>query len=334
MSDDDLIGDEFIIEANELLDSAEESLLLIEKDEEMENNYNNIYRTFHSLKGAAGMFGLERLQRHMHKLEDQFESFKGKDSFCSNHIEYFLSGIDGAKTILRNEELEFDYTLLFKEDGDNLEKTNKNIKDLPSTKNVIMKKSENEKEGGSTQKKKTGGKDFLFNVFIIDDEPAICEIISETIEELGIGFYIFNDAREALKQIEEEKPNVILSDLHMPEMTGIEFLESVNERDIRIPIIFVSGFLSKDIIIQGHDNGVYAFLEKPFSESNLINHVHNAISNYENQRMLTKLTNMIIYQFADLDEYLKSQGKNRLRKILKEDIHDLMILKAKNKKVA
>jgi len=114
MSDDSLM-DDFMAEASQLLEEAEESLLGIEKNEDIEENFNKVYRAFHSLKGAAGMMGLTDVQSHMHHLEDQFDRLRGKEEEIPSKIDFFLRGIDSGRSIMEGESVEFDYTEL---DGD------------------------------------------------------------------------------------------------------------------------------------------------------------------------------------------------------------------------
>jgi len=103
------IEDEFIQEGLELLASAEEALLDIEKGSDLAENYKIVFRSFHSLKGGAGMMGMEDLQRHMHLLEDFYSTLQGKGKDLSLHSDYFLSGIDHAKLLLNGEIGKFAY---------------------------------------------------------------------------------------------------------------------------------------------------------------------------------------------------------------------------------
>ena len=104
---DDMMGD-FHIEAIELLDEAEESLLELDKGAEYKQCYNQIFRAFHSIKGAAGMFGIEKLQKHMHYLENLLSNKQDLDELSALSIDYFLAGVDGAKKILENQEIDFE----------------------------------------------------------------------------------------------------------------------------------------------------------------------------------------------------------------------------------
>lgn len=100
---------EFKTEASELLDQAEDALLKIDKGASYKSNYDSIFRAFHSLKGGAGMLGMDALMKHMHHLEDHFQQCKNDEVLPKNRVSYFLSGIDGARTLLNNQSIEFKY---------------------------------------------------------------------------------------------------------------------------------------------------------------------------------------------------------------------------------
>lgn len=101
--------DEFSIEAKELLDEMEEGLLDIEGGGDWQENYNKVYRAMHSLKGASGMMGLDDLQGHMHRVEDQFESMKSNQEKLKTYIDFFLDAVDHGRNILKGEVSDFEY---------------------------------------------------------------------------------------------------------------------------------------------------------------------------------------------------------------------------------
>jgi two-component system chemotaxis sensor kinase CheA len=72
MENHDMLND-FYIEVEELFSEAEDSLFGIESTDSFEQSFNSVFRAFHSVNGAAGMFGFEKLQQHMHYVEDLLE---------------------------------------------------------------------------------------------------------------------------------------------------------------------------------------------------------------------------------------------------------------------
>lgn len=109
MSFSDQEIEEFKTEARELLDVAESSLLALDKGSDFKQTYDATFRSFHNLKGAAGMMEMLPLQAHTHELENVLMPFKDQPSMGKNYVSYFLSGIDAARVLLDGGKIKFDY---------------------------------------------------------------------------------------------------------------------------------------------------------------------------------------------------------------------------------
>jgi two-component system chemotaxis sensor kinase CheA len=109
MSFSDQEIEEFKTEAVELLDVAEKSLLALDLGSSFKQTYDAVFRSFHNLKGAAGMMEMHRLQAHTHELESVLMPFKDLDGMPKNYISYFLNGIDASRSILEGNHVEFNY---------------------------------------------------------------------------------------------------------------------------------------------------------------------------------------------------------------------------------
>jgi two-component system chemotaxis sensor kinase CheA len=97
---------EFNVEAFELLEKAETSLLALESGESLAVHFDPIFRAFHNLKGAAGMMELADLQAFVHKLESLLTPFKTSLSLPKEMIDLFLTKIDVTKCIIRGERFD------------------------------------------------------------------------------------------------------------------------------------------------------------------------------------------------------------------------------------
>lgn len=103
--------DEFKIEASELLEVAEKSLLALDAGGDFKSAYDSVFRSMHNLKGASGMMDLHSLQAHTHELETILTQFKDQSEMAKNYITFFLKGIDAAKMILNGESVNFDFDI-------------------------------------------------------------------------------------------------------------------------------------------------------------------------------------------------------------------------------
>ncbi len=302
--------DEFAIEARELLDSGEEHLLEIERGGPFSENYDAIFRVFHSLKGAAGMLGFDLLQSHMHHLESLFSAQKDVGKISAPQISFFLTGVDAARKFFDTNELSFSEK--FPSDGS----------DGSEEEAKLKVSSPKEKEKPQRDKKKLSGENGL--VFIIDDEPDIVELLSDAITSIGYEVIGFTDANKALEAVKSKKPDLVFTDIKMPKMTGVELLTEIFKFNSELPIIFVSGFVDKKFLLEAIGNGVYAVIEKPFDTKRILSLCKNAVRRYRLVRLLNKSINLIMYQFSDLDDFLKSQGKEDIRKEIRNEL-DLLL---------
>lgn len=298
MSDDGMI-DEFKVEAAELFENAENSLLNIDKGEDFLSNYNNIFRAFHSLKGAAGMFGLLPLQEHMHKLESLFEAQKKIATMNNKQIDYFLTGIDIAKKLLDGEDANFYH----------IEIANFNEVEQDSTPVTLPTPTKS--------KIKLNRKKGV--IFIISKSIEFNSQIKAILENNEFTAFDFTTSSEALVDIESYIPNVIVCNLENIEEVKSESPDSV--------IVLLSDKLSEDKIKEAILLGAHSVLSMPFEEVTVLNICGNAISKNMTMQLLEKAVSYILYQFTDLDVFLKSQGKEGIRTALKKDLQTILELR-------
>jgi FixJ family two-component response regulator len=110
------------------------------------------------------------------------------------------------------------------------------------------------------------------HVLVIDDEVDICELISEELTRRGMKVYCFSNPSEALRSLPSIKLDVIISDIRMPGMNGLELLKEIRKTHHYFPsILFVSGFSKNAALDQIMDMGAIALLEKPIDMNRLFN---------------------------------------------------------------
>jgi len=310
---DDSMYEEFLIEAQGLFEDAESGLMNIDNGEEVQANYNQIYRAFHSLKGASGMFGLKDLQGHMHKLENLFEEMKEIPTFTSDHVDYFLKGIDSARDILGGDAPNFEHKTM--EDFGGEAKA-----PAPASASNVDAKPVDDSAGEKAVKTKASA-----TIFIVDDEPDIIEIIQGILEgQDDYEIHTFTNPLEVLNALDEKDPDLILSDIKMPEMSGLDLLQKVHEKKPLLPMILISGYLTTEACIQALSDGVSGLVQKPFDENVLLNMAKTVIQKYKAYKLLNKSINCLIYQFSDLDEFLKQNGKETIRTSLREQVKGIL----------
>ena len=114
-------------------------------------------------------------------------------------------------------------------------------------------------------------------ILIIDDEPVLLELLQElfTMEKWHVE--ICSNSVHAMDQIVKLQPDVILSDINMPNMNGLELLEKIYDRKILTPVIFLTGFRDTHKMQKAWQYCAFDFLDKPFNSEHLINTCQSAL---------------------------------------------------------
>ncbi len=106
-------------------------------------------------------------------------------------------------------------------------------------------------------------------IAIIDDEQVVLSLIRDALEEPGVEIHTFHRPQEAVEQIPALGIEVILSDIRMPGMTGIELMAALRERSVTAPFIFMTGYASLDSAKEAIRLGASGYINKPFELSEL-----------------------------------------------------------------
>jgi two-component system response regulator AtoC len=116
-------------------------------------------------------------------------------------------------------------------------------------------------------------------ILIIDDEEFLCKKLSESLTDDGFQVSTSNDGERGLLLARRDNPDMILLDLRLPDMDGIEALGQINNMDPRPVTIIMSGHGNVDMAVAAIKKGAYDFIEKPFSLDKLKIIVKNALEN-------------------------------------------------------
>ncbi|MEQ3529128.1 sigma-54-dependent Fis family transcriptional regulator (plasmid) [Pseudoalteromonas piscicida] len=103
-------------------------------------------------------------------------------------------------------------------------------------------------------------------LLIIDDEQSIRDALKQLFEIEGYSVQCFSSATPALKKLSRQFSGVVLCDINMPEINGIQFLEQVMQFDSELPVVFLTGFADVEVAVKAIQKGAYDFFEKPVSE--------------------------------------------------------------------
>lgn len=147
-------------------------------------------------------------------------------------------------------------------------------------------------------------------VLIVDDEEDLRDILASYIESIGYSYDEAENGRSALEKIEKESFSLILSDIHMPEMTGIQLLQKIREHKNPVPFIFISSYCANDTSIEAMKLGAYDYLEKPFKPSIVKALIKEAVeSNNTPQIKKTIPIQATAYELSEIAEEAKRKNK-------------------------
>ncbi|MGB5324440.1 MAG: sigma-54 dependent transcriptional regulator [Pseudomonadales bacterium] len=121
------------------------------------------------------------------------------------------------------------------------------------------------------------------NVMVIDDEPAIVNALHQLLTMENYHCTKYQSPQSALQNLTPDWSGVILSDINMPGMNGIEFLKRATEIDSEYSIILLTGHGDISMAVDAMRNGAYDFLEKPFSNDSLLESINRA---YERRQLV------------------------------------------------
>jgi DNA-binding NtrC family response regulator len=107
-------------------------------------------------------------------------------------------------------------------------------------------------------------------VFIIEDEYIKLVTLSEFLKKYGYEVFPFADPLEAMRKLEDEKPDVVVTDIRMPGMDGFEVLERVKQSFPRVYVIMITAYGSIDSAVKAIKMGAYDYITKPFKSEDLL----------------------------------------------------------------
>ncbi|MFA6011946.1 MAG: sigma-54 dependent transcriptional regulator [Desulfobacteraceae bacterium] len=115
-------------------------------------------------------------------------------------------------------------------------------------------------------------------LLIVDDEPFIISTLKGLLTDEGFEVLTAPNGYECLKVIENESPDLVLLDIWMPGIDGIETLKEIKKTNPRLPVIMVSGHGTIETAVTATKHGAFSFIEKPISIDKVIVAINNALN--------------------------------------------------------
>jgi signal transduction histidine kinase len=115
------------------------------------------------------------------------------------------------------------------------------------------------------------------SVIVVDDDPNVLEFTTLLLNKKGYSVSPCSSAREALDLMQKNDIDVVLTDIMMPEMSGIELLEKIHGIDPDVPVILITGFAALDKAIEAIKKGAFDFITKPYDNAYLTHSIEKAV---------------------------------------------------------
>jgi len=114
-------------------------------------------------------------------------------------------------------------------------------------------------------------------ILVVDDEKLIRWSLGKALQTAGYDVDAATNGVEALQMMEKFRYDIVVTDLRMPGLTGIELLKKIKEDGSAPPVIFISAYLSKEAIDDATHYGVFRCVHKPFHIENILHVVREAL---------------------------------------------------------
>jgi len=124
-------------------------------------------------------------------------------------------------------------------------------------------------------------------VVVVDDDPYVLECVATLLSLSGFEVHPFSNGFDALAELQRLSPHVVLTDVNMPHITGIQLLEKIHERDRDIPVILMTAYAELEMAVSAIKKGAFDFIVKPFNPPYLIHSVEKGI-NYKRLVLMEK----------------------------------------------
>lgn len=114
-------------------------------------------------------------------------------------------------------------------------------------------------------------------VFIVDDDEAVRDSLSLLMESVALPARTFASAGQFLEAWDGIEPGVLILDVRMPGMSGLDLQRRLADRDVVLPIVFITGHGDVPMAVRAIQSGAVDFIQKPFGDQELLDRIHQAL---------------------------------------------------------
>jgi DNA-binding NtrC family response regulator len=115
------------------------------------------------------------------------------------------------------------------------------------------------------------------DVLIVDDEPRLLRVLRMGLPEHGFNVLTASNGQEALKVLFDKHVDIVVTDVRMPLMDGVEFIYEMERLGIGLPVVVTTAYADVDTAVKTLKHGARDYIRKPFSVDELVQSLHNAL---------------------------------------------------------
>ena len=132
-----------------------------------------------------------------------------------------------------------------------------------------------------------------YSILIVDDEPNYLIVLSELLQDEGFEVFTAPDGEQGIKIVNDVDLDIVITDMQMPGMDGIQFMLQIKEKLSDLPVIVITAYAEVDKAVEAMQAGAFSYLAKPFSNDELIVSLRKAAQHYALIRENTRLRDEI-----------------------------------------
>ena len=139
------------------------------------------------------------------------------------------------------------------------------------------------------------------HVMVVDDEPSVVEVFQEFLTVQGYALTLASSGEEAVRKLPEVRPDIILTDLNLPGLSGLEVMRAAKSVDPEVCVVVVTGYASASTAIDALRQGAYDYVTKPFDLDDVSQIVERGLAN----RRLKVLNRQLLEELSRKNEIMR-----------------------------
>lgn len=160
-------------------------------------------------------------------------------------------------------------------------------------------------------------------ILVVDDEPGVRNVLQRVLTQAGYEVATADDGAEALDSVSQGEVNLMLLDIKMPDISGMEVLTKVTAEYPDVGVIMVTAVVDIQIAIEALKLGAYDYITKPFNRDEVVQKVRKAIGKWKHQLQEKRQSLQLKEKFAELTKTMQEQFAELVNSLARE--HKMML---------